>query len=277
MRSGRNGGGCRPAVLVSAVLVASALCVACSSDDGPVSQRTSTTTRGSTPTTTQPVGPTTTDPCDPVRPEAPFVPSDPAYAVPDTAQGAKLLGPLPHSTMSTSIVWFRHPTWGPVRMVVFLDPPRPECGQPNIVVIDASNTVRYRWRGERSFLRDLQPVGISFPTSSSDVPGPIDATGNIFLTGNAGKSDEVSVLRPTPTGFDDFDTLGGAGGPFETRPGVALDVDHDGTYELLSEGYTDCVPTCATGHIGPDTLYRWNGSTYVVARTGPHPLPPHEP
>ena len=205
----------------------------------------------------------------------PVVPSDPAYKVPDTAEGARFLGPRPYSILSTSIVWFRHPTWGPVRMVVFLDPPRPECGQPNIVVIDASNTVRYRWRGERYFLRSLGPAGLIDPTS--DVRGPIDAAGNIFLTGGTGRSDVVSVLRPTPSGLDDFGTLDGSGGPFEGALEVVLDVDHDGTYELLAEGYSDCVPNCAEGHVTPDTLYRWNGTTYVVARTGPHLLLPDEP
>lgn len=153
-------------------------------------------------------------------------------------------------------LWFDHPSWGRSRLIT----DESDDYRSWITVVDEGGVVRYSETAEVYLLR---PAGTSEPgdwLSHPPVSSPIDAVGNIFIDWNPGRYNGVTVLRPTPGGFEDFGTSP-MGQDNDFYYAYVVDVDNDGIFEI--EKYTlDCNPSCADGTTTSE-IYRWTGSGFA--------------
>lgn len=159
-----------------------------------------------------------------------------------------------------------HPAWGPVRLVTRQpSSDGTERDTASISVIDARGAVRWSFE---VVLYELAPTGTSPNASDEAETVPIDALGHVFIDYNPGRYNGVIILRPTSSGFNDFETLPTAdNGTGRFYAGIAVDIDGDGVYEVALD-YNDCVPTCAGGTTYR-TTYRWNGRDDYIAVPAP--------
>ncbi|GAA0909013.1 hypothetical protein [Virgisporangium aurantiacum] len=149
----------------------------------------------------------------------------------------------------TGQVDFDHPTWGPSRLLTTTSLNEIDR-EANIVVLDATGRMRWHhWGGDWFELAPAQPAR--------------DKTGHIFLNYNPGRYNGVIVLRPSPQGFDNFESLPPEN-DYQSRfySASLQDENGDGTYEIDS-AINDCDPNCAEGTIN-HKIYRWNGRTYAT-------------
>lgn len=156
---------------------------------------------------------------------------------------------------------FTHPGWGRVTLITHENSDDERTpGPASIRVVDADGNER--WRYDNTFQYTMRPVG----ASSDDPRNPIDAAGNIYIDFNPGRYNGVIVLRPTQSGFADFETLPPPPDGYNTRfySGVAKDVDGDGTYEI-QVGTNNCDPSCGEGTTTV-TTWKWDGKDFVAQR-----------
>ena len=147
----------------------------------------------------------------------------------------------------SSYTAFTHPAWGPSNLVTTESLDK-ENLESNIVVTDRSGRVRWHHFGGAWY-----ELAVASPTS--------DKTGNLFLNFNPGRYNGVIILRPTKTGFENFDSLP----PEDDYRGAFYyaersDVNDDGIFEI-DQSSNDCDPDCAGGKISHE-IYHWTGKGY---------------
>ena len=149
----------------------------------------------------------------------------------------------------TGTVYFEHPAYGRSVLITTM-PTQVGASDAFITVIGADGKVRWRHR-----------AGAWYRLAPADPA--IDGTGHLFLNYDPGRYNGVIILRPSPQGFDTFDTLPPPGEYAQRFYSASLtDADRDGRYEVDS-AINDCNPDCAGGTIN-HTIYRWNGSGYTA-------------
>ena len=148
----------------------------------------------------------------------------------------------------------QHPTFGTVGANVFRDA---DTGTSafSLHAGDGSLVFCYEFGATRSF-RLAEPA--------------TDATGNVFITYDAGRHPGVVVLKPVSDGYTvlsyDYDNLSAGLDFYDT---VLVGPGKDGRY-TLKKSVNDCSPHCATGTV-TTTTWRWNGTTYVADQPAPQP------
>ncbi len=154
----------------------------------------------------------------------------------------------------------QHPTFGTVGANVFRDA---DTGTSafSLHAGDGSLVFCYEFGATRSF-RLAEPA--------------TDATGNVFITYDAGRHPGVVVLKPVSDGYTvlsyDYDNLSAGLDFYDT---VLVGPGKDGRY-TLKKSVNDCSPHCATGTV-TTTTWRWNGTTYVADQPAAQPKAPAKP
>lgn len=157
-----------------------------------------------------------------------------------------------------------HPTFGPIEVVTLRQtttPPYDDCAFRPVLALDRSGAMVWNsgLSGEDGcFYYSFGPAGMQ--DYGSSVRNPVDRAGRVFLDWNPGRYNGVSVLVPTPDGFDDLDTL-----PLDdylTRfyGSTVEDTDGDGAYEIVLEvvEYLGSV-----GFPAWRATFAWNGSDFA--------------
>lgn len=248
------------------LLVLAAVGAACGSDDG-------SGVAGSAPTAPTPTAST------PGSESSPDSTAEQGPETTDDDSGAGTSSPTTEITTSTTAqpreatfestapgewtISFDHPTWGRARLITRqATPDDSTLGPASMTVLDESGAEVYSYHNDGMY--SFRPAG----STADALLDPFDALGHIFIDFNPGRYNGLIVLKPTPDGFADFETLPPSDG-YSTRfyGARVIDDDGDGTYEVEVTNY-DCVPTCAGGS-ATTTIYRWSGSDYVADAAPP--------
>ena len=149
----------------------------------------------------------------------------------------------------TGRIGFKHPSWG---LSTLVTTQLADKAGGWLYAVDGFQNVRWaRQTGGGS--EELAPHTPS-----------VDKLGHLFVNYNPGRYNGVIVLKPTATGFDDFESMP----PVDDYDGrfysaEAVDVDDDGQLEIVVES-NDCNPSCAGGTVTAQT-FGWDGNDYAAA------------
>lgn len=150
---------------------------------------------------------------------------------------------------------YDHAALGPMTVSVFA---AGDNGPASVTATDATGGVVYQYDAN---LYKLAPARLDDAEGNPGAWAATDATTNVFIEYNPGRSNGVMILIPTTTGFTAGATEWTDSSQGRFYSASLVDQESDGTFEI-SQISNDCDPSCGAG-TSTATIFHWNGSDYV--------------